>query len=53
LAAAFAESGDFEAAIKTATQAVERIQRDEAARNDIARHLESYKEGKPWREIPY
>ena len=48
LAAAYAESGDFENAQKWAKKAVE------IGREDIQDHLEkelkSYQDGKPWRE---
>ena len=48
LAAAYAESGDFETAIKWSTKAVELG--DEEVRKQLAAELESYRAKKPWRE---
>lgn len=50
LAAAYAESGDFESAIKYSTQAVEKGQND-ASLPQLNEELASYKAGKPWREL--
>jgi tetratricopeptide (TPR) repeat protein len=49
LAAAFAESGDFESAIKWSTKALE-LADAEVIRDELTEHLESYGAGKPWRE---
>lgn len=48
LAAAHAEAGDFEKAIKRAQQAVDL--NDPQHTPQITKELESYREGKPWRE---
>ncbi len=48
LAAAYAESGDFETAVKWSTQAVEMDDPEHAGQ--LAEELESYKQGTPWRE---
>lgn len=48
LAAAHAEAGDFENAIKRAQQAVD--MNDSEHTLQITKELESYREGKPWRE---
>lgn len=54
LAAAYAETGDFETAVDWSTKAVEASKVDEAATGDIAeqlkKELQSYKDKKPWRE---
>lgn len=49
LAAAYAETGDFENAKKWSSKAVELGENDET-RDQLAKELESYKAGKPWRE---
>ncbi len=49
LAAAYAESGDFRAAVKWSKQAVEIT--DENLREALSKELKSYQEGKPWREL--
>ncbi|MGD9635098.1 MAG: tetratricopeptide repeat protein [Pirellulales bacterium] len=49
LAAAYAETGDFENAQKWSAKAVELGENDEA-REQLGKELESYKAGKPWRE---
>jgi len=49
LAAAYAESGDFESAVKWSKKAVEIS--DESLRDALAKELKSYEEGKPWREL--
>jgi len=49
LAAAYAESGDFENAKKWSQKAVELGENDET-RDQLAKELASYEEGKPWRE---
>lgn len=53
LAAAYAESGDFDRAIKWAEKAVELESQNDNEENDeqIAAELASYKEQKPWREL--
>lgn len=48
LASAHAEAGDFENAIKRAQQAIEL--NDPLHTEQITKELESYREGKPWRE---
>ncbi len=48
LAAAYAETGDFESAIKWSQQAVDK--EDPEHGEQLAQELASYKEGKPWRE---
>jgi tetratricopeptide (TPR) repeat protein len=50
LAAAFAETGDFENAIKYSQQAVEKGQNDPSL-PQLTQELESYKQQKPWREL--
>lgn len=49
LAAAYAETGDFENAKKWSKKAVELGENDES-REQLAKELSSYEEGKPWRE---
>lgn len=49
LAAAYAETGDFKSAIEWSTKAVE-ISPDELKAN-IQKEVDSYKAGKPWREL--
>jgi tetratricopeptide (TPR) repeat protein len=49
LAAAYAESGDFETAIKWSTKAVELGEGE--TREQLQKELESYKQKKPWREL--
>ena len=49
LASGYAESGDFESAIKWAEKAVETSEDDEQKKG-LNEELESYKQGKPWRE---
>jgi tetratricopeptide (TPR) repeat protein len=48
LAAGYAETGDFKTAIEWSTKAVELG--DERYRDALANELQSYQEGKPWRE---
>jgi hypothetical protein len=48
LAAAYAETGDFESAIKWSKKAVETG--SEAIKPQLAKELESYEAKKPWRE---
>ncbi|MGO9113922.1 MAG: tetratricopeptide repeat protein [Thermoguttaceae bacterium] len=53
LAAAFAETGDFESARKWAAQAVEAKPSNQAEptqKDELRKELESYKANKPWRE---
>ncbi len=50
LAAAYAESGDFENARKFARQAVEAGKDDDDVSDQLTAELESYEAGKPWRE---
>ena len=49
LAAAHAEAGDFESAVKWSTQAVELGQGD-PSQQQLTEELAGYKAGKPWRE---
>lgn len=49
LAAGYAESGDFETAIKWSTKAVELG--DDDTREQLRKELESYQQKKPWREL--
>ena len=49
LAAAYAETGDFEAAIKWSTKAVELG--EGKIKEQLREELESYEEKKPWREL--
>lgn len=55
LAAAHAESGNFERAIEISTQAVELSKKDEESSEEtqqqLQNELESYKQNKPWREL--
>jgi tetratricopeptide (TPR) repeat protein len=50
LAAAYAETGDFENAKKFARQAVEAGKDDENVAEQLTAELESYEQEKPWRE---
>lgn len=50
LAAAYAESGDFESAQKWAEKAVELDDKNEHG-DELKKELENYKAGKPWREL--
>ncbi|MCO6454073.1 MAG: tetratricopeptide repeat protein [Pirellulaceae bacterium] len=49
LAAGYAESGDFETAIKWSTKAVELGEGE--TREQLQKELESYQQKKPWREL--
>lgn len=49
LAAAYAESGDFDSAKKWSKKAVE-LGADDATKEQLGKELTSYEEGKPWRE---
>lgn len=49
LAAAYAETGDFDTARKWSSKAVEIS--DEPMKEQLSKELESYKESKPWREL--
>ena len=49
LAAAYAETGDFPAAIKWSTKAVELG--DKPEREELKKELASYQARKPWREL--
>ncbi|MDX1962508.1 MAG: tetratricopeptide repeat protein [Pirellulales bacterium] len=50
LAAAFANSGQFEAAAELAKHGLEKAQGNTAQR--LTQQMAVYKEGKPWREVP-
>lgn len=49
LAAAYAETGDFDTAKKWSGKAVETS--DESMKEQLSKELKSYEEGKPWREL--
>jgi tetratricopeptide (TPR) repeat protein len=49
LAAAYAETGDFETAKKWSKQAVE-LGKDDETKDQLGKELASYEAGKPWRE---
>jgi len=49
LAAAFAETGDFKSAVKWSEKAVELGAEDQ--KDVLVKELESYRAGKPWREL--
>ena len=49
LAAAYAETGDFDTAIKWSSKAVETSQ--DEIQDQLKDELKSYKKGKPWREL--
>lgn len=52
LAAGYAESGDFDNAIKWSTEAVEKGKTDlKDQLEQLQQELESYKQNKPWREL--
>jgi len=50
LAASYAETGDFQAAVEWSSKAVESS--PSPLRASLAKELESYKAGKPWRDAP-
>jgi tetratricopeptide (TPR) repeat protein len=52
LAAAYAEAGRFQDAIKTEEKAIAKLKKEGNTKNIPAfeEHLSSYKAGKPWRE---
>lgn len=49
LASGYAETGDYDSAIKWSKKAVELSEED--MKEDLKKELESYRQGKPWREI--
>lgn len=52
LAAAYAEAGDYSQAISTVNQALSLLNpQDRLLRPSIRRHLECYRQGKPWRPV--
>ncbi|MCE9556032.1 MAG: tetratricopeptide repeat protein [Planctomycetes bacterium] len=51
LAAAYAETGDFKAAIEWSEKAVQAGAGDTEVNEQLAKELASYKDGKPWREV--
>ncbi len=50
LAAAYAETGDFETAVKWSSKAVELGVEDKEVDEQLKKELESYQQKKPWRE---
>ena len=53
LAAAYAESGDFDAAVKWQKKAMDLLPKDaERDRKDYGSRLELYRAKKPYREMP-
>jgi tetratricopeptide (TPR) repeat protein len=52
LAAAYAEAGRFQEAIKTEEEAIAKLQQEGNTKDipECNKHLASYKGGKPWRE---
>jgi tetratricopeptide (TPR) repeat protein len=50
LAAGYAETGDWENAVKWSTKAIEIAEDDDENRPQLEKELQSYKEKKPWRE---
>ncbi len=50
LAAGYAESGDFKAAIEWASKAVEQGKEDGQISEQLQAELKSYQQGRPWRE---
>ena len=50
LAAAYAETGRFQDAIRTQAEAIAKIERGTPDFDDYVNRLETYKAGKPWRE---
>jgi tetratricopeptide (TPR) repeat protein len=52
LAAAYAEAGRFQEAIKTQERAITKLKQEGELRDlpELEKHLSSYKAGKPWRE---
>ncbi len=50
LAAAYAETGDFEAAVKWSNKAVELGVEEKEVDDQLKKELESYQQKKPWRE---
>jgi serine/threonine protein kinase/Flp pilus assembly protein TadD len=49
LAAAYAELGDFESAVKWANKAIE-LEANEANRDELSKHLAEFQQKRPWRE---
>jgi tetratricopeptide (TPR) repeat protein len=52
LAAAYAEAGRFQEAIKTQERAITKLKQEGETKDlpEFEKHLSSYKAGKPWRE---
>jgi cytochrome c-type biogenesis protein CcmH/NrfG len=50
LAAAYAEAGRFEEAVKTQQAALAPMTKGNPLRDEYRDHLKSYKDGKPWRD---
>lgn len=50
LAAAYAEAGRFEEAVKTQKQAIAPLKKGHSLLSEYQNHLKSYKAGKPWRD---
>jgi Flp pilus assembly protein TadD len=53
LAAAYAESGDFETAVKWAEESVKAVKAENLGKDEkqIAEHLKAFRSGEPWREL--
>ena len=51
LAAAYAEAGDWENAVKWSSKSIEIADEDDENRPQLEKELQSYKEKKPWREL--
>jgi tetratricopeptide (TPR) repeat protein len=52
LAAAYAEGGDFAAAVKWQARALDLFPEDDPGRDEHGRRLALYRGGKPWRDAP-
>jgi len=51
LAAAYAETGDFDSAVKWVEKGLEVGSEDESLKEPLEKELEGYRDGKPWREL--
>ncbi len=50
LAAAYAETGDFDSAVKWVEKGLEAVGEDKSLKEPLKKELKSYRAGKPWRE---